>query len=253
MSSDALRLAPVLLGMPVYPSQIWEPSGARRSGSRSEPWAALAVAIVRGVDFVTSAAQIARRQLSRPLPRRWAHTRGVARRAASLRPILGPDADLVHAAAWLHDVGYAPNLVTTGFHPLDGTRYLRDVEGLDPQLCHLVAHHTHARIEAAERGLADELNTEFPAGFPVNVTGASTSTDVHPADALTYCDITTSPDGDQVAAEDRLAEIHARYGPGHVVTQFVTAAAPYIKATVDTVERALAQTHDTRSGTRHDD
>jgi hypothetical protein len=30
-------------------------------------------------------------------------------------------------AAYLHDVGYAPDLVTTGFHLLDGARYLRSL------------------------------------------------------------------------------------------------------------------------------
>ena len=32
--------------------------------------------------------------------------------------------------------------------------------------------------------------------------------------ALTYCDMTTSPDGEPVAADERLAEIRDRYGPG---------------------------------------
>jgi len=26
----------------------------------------------------------------------------------------------LEAAAWLHDIGYAPDLVVSGFHPLDG-------------------------------------------------------------------------------------------------------------------------------------
>ncbi len=29
------------------------------------------------------------------------------------------------AAAYLHDIGYAPELAITGFHPLDGARHLR--------------------------------------------------------------------------------------------------------------------------------
>ena len=28
------------------------------------------------------------------------------------------------AAAWLHDIGYAEELLDTGFHPLDGARFL---------------------------------------------------------------------------------------------------------------------------------
>lgn len=200
---------------------------------------------------MTWAAQVAGRQLAEPLPRRWAHTRGVAARAASLRPILGADAELVIAAAWLHDVGYAPDLIVTGFHPLDGARYLRDVEGADPRVCQLVAHHTFARIEAAERGLDGELNTEFPAGGIDHAAGESASAGVDLADALTYCDVTTSPDGDQVPVEDRLAEIRARYGPDHLVTRFITTAEPYITAAVVTVQQALAQTRGSRPGAWH--
>ena len=37
-------------------------------------------------------------------------------------------------------------------------------------------------------------------------------------DALTYCDMTTDPDGQLVSVDDRLAEISERYGPGHIVT-----------------------------------
>ena len=68
------------------------------------------------------AQQIARVLVQEPLPRRWAHVQGVAARARSLAPVLGADADLMEAAAWLHDIGYAPGLATTGLHQLDGAR-----------------------------------------------------------------------------------------------------------------------------------
>jgi hypothetical protein len=32
--------------------------------------------------------------------------------------------EVLVAAAWVHDIGYAPELLATGFHPLDGARYL---------------------------------------------------------------------------------------------------------------------------------
>lgn len=54
------------------------------------------------------ARDLARKHLETPLPRRWAHTQGVARQARTLAPILGDQADLLEAAAWLHDVGYTP-------------------------------------------------------------------------------------------------------------------------------------------------
>src|SRR5580658_7927283 len=147
-----------------------------------------------------TAQDLARTLLEHSLPKRWAHVQGVAARARSLAPAFGADADLLEAAAWLHDIGYAPGLAQTGLHSLDGARYLRDVQHADPVLCRLVAHHSCAVIEADERGLADLLRREFaPAPRPL-------------ADALTFCDMTTSPDGQQVHVTRRLAEIHHRYG-----------------------------------------
>src|SRR5690349_15476819 len=58
--------------------------------------------------------QLARELLKEPLPRRWAHVQGVANRALGLASVLGADADLLEAAAWLHDIGYAPGLAITG-------------------------------------------------------------------------------------------------------------------------------------------
>ena len=80
------------------------------------------------------AEHLAQALLQEPLPRRWAHVQGVAARARSLAPVLGADADLLEAAAWLHDIGYAPGLAVTGLHALDGARYLRDAQHADALL-----------------------------------------------------------------------------------------------------------------------
>jgi hypothetical protein len=134
--------------------------------------------------------------------------------------MLGDDADLLEAAAWLHDIGYAPDLDGTGFHPLDGARYLRDVEHADPRLCSLVAHHSCADIEAEERGLADDLAREF------------LRLEVILEDALAYCDMTTTPTGHVVSVQDRLSEIVERYGPGDIVTRFIRKAGPDLVSSV---------------------
>jgi putative nucleotidyltransferase with HDIG domain len=160
------------------------------------------------------AERLARKLLEGPLPRRWAHVQGVAAQARSLAPMLGDDADLLEAAAYLHDIGYAPDLDTTGFHPLDGARYLRDVAHADLRLCSLVAHHSCARMEAEERGLVDDLNREF------------LRPDAVLEDALACCDMTTTPTGHVVAVHDRLSEIAERYGPGDIVTRFIRKAGP---------------------------
>jgi putative nucleotidyltransferase with HDIG domain len=168
--------------------------------------------------------------LQEPLPRRWAHVQGVATRARSLAPVLGADADLLEAAAWLHDVGYAPSLAVTGLHQLDGARYLRDAQHADAMLCRLAAHHSCAIIEAGERGLADVLSSEFdPAPYALS-------------SVLTYCDMTTSPDGEPVPAGQRLAEIHDRYGPGHLVSRSIRRATPVILRAVEQVRQRAART-----------
>ncbi|MGW5689266.1 HD domain-containing protein [Nonomuraea sp. NPDC003754] len=174
------------------------------------------------------ARDLAQRLLEPTLPRRWAHTQGVAGRAASLVPILSDEADTLIAAAYLHDIGYAPDLVDTGFHPLDGARYLRDVIKADDALCRLVAHHSCAVNEALNRNLYDALTSEFDEERPELV------------EALTYCDMTTGPDGRHLEVAERLAEIHSRYGPEHLVSRSIATSTPSILAAVKAVEAALA-------------
>ncbi|WP_075020578.1 HD domain-containing protein [Actinomadura madurae] len=173
------------------------------------------------------ARDLARKHLETPLPRRWAHTQGVARQARTLAPFLGNEANLLEAAAWLHDVGYAPDLVDTGFHPLDGARYLRDAHHADDHLCRLVAHHSCALIEARERELATELTSEFGAEPPeLN-------------QPLTYCDMTTTPQGEPVPVLERLNEIRERYGPNHLVTRCIWLAEPQLRAAVQSVQHSV--------------
>ena len=173
---------------------------------------------------------LARALLREPLPRRWTHVQGVAARARGLASVLGADADLLEAAAWLHDIGYAPSLATTGLHQLDGARYLRDAQHADALLCRLAAHHSCAIIEAGERGLADILSSEFDPAPDVL------------ASVLTCCDMTTSPDGQPVRVERRLAEIHDRYGPGHLVSRSIQRATPMILRAVEQVRQRADQT-----------
>lgn len=175
---------------------------------------------------VSGAEDLAEARLAASLPRRWRHVRSVGRRARWVAKTLDLPDELV-AAAWLHDIGYAPELVDTGFHPLDGARFLRSVD-VDPRVVSLVAYHSCAQIEAEVRGLGALLAVEFSPGDPAL------------ADALLYCDMTTGPDGDYVRPADRLVEIRGRYGPGHEATRFVKLAAPEILATAGRVEELLA-------------
>lgn len=175
------------------------------------------------MSLVDWAYEVASEKLASPLPRRWAHVQGVARQARGLAATVGSDSELLEACAVLHDVGYAPELVDTGFHPLDGAAFLVTA-GAPDRLIHLVAHHSYAALEADLRGLSEELADFHDERGSVR-------------DALWYCDITTSPDGETVLAEDRIAEIKSRYGPEHLVTIFITSAAPELLAAVGRTQR----------------
>ena len=61
--------------------------------------------------------------------------------------------------------------------------------------------------------------------------------------ALTYCDMTTSPDGELVPVEQRLAEIHDRYGSGHLVSRSIQRATPMILRAVEQVHQQSRPDH----------
>ncbi|MGW2853400.1 HD domain-containing protein [Streptomyces sp. NPDC001215] len=166
--------------------------------------------------------------LADSLPRRWAHSQRVYSQALTLAPMLGEDAELLAAAAIAHDIGYARAAVDTGQHMIDGARYLRDVAGADPRLCSVVAFHTSSSWEASELRLEDAL-TEFEPAEPELV------------DAITYCDLTSSPVGDLTDPAERLSEVLERYGPEHVVFRAVSAARPELMARVARVRRRRAE------------
>ncbi|MGX7827740.1 HD domain-containing protein [Actinokineospora sp. 24-640] len=150
--------------------------------------------------MILDAQELALRLLP-PLGRRWEHVQAVAKQADDLRPsvmALGEAAaQVLVAAAWLHDIGYAPEVDVTGFHPLDGARYLERL-GCSRQLVCLVAHHSGARFEAEERGLSAELAAFELEDSPI-------------MDALVTADMTTGPDGTRLTYRERIAEILSRY------------------------------------------
>lgn len=184
-----------------------------------------AMAIGSLVVNVQQARSLAHKHLATDLPKRWRHVQGVARRASEIAPSIGDPDDVLVCAAWLHDIGYAPSVVSSGFHPLDGAQFLR-ATGISLRVASLVAHHSSAVLEADLRGLAVQL-AEFD-----DERGAI-------RDALWYCDITTSPDGEPVSATDRIEEIKRRYGSEHLVTRFITLATPGLSAAVSRTEQLL--------------
>jgi HD domain len=161
-----------------------------------------------------------------PLGDRWNHVRAVGQRAHFVGAILGQeDRRYLVAAAYLHDIGYAPDLQRTGLHQLDGAGYIRAL-GAERLAC-LVAHHSEARFEIRLRGFGDAL-----AAYKREESWVS--------DALTYCDLTTGPTGLPMTFEDRVAEVEQRYGEGEIVDA-LRQATPYLLGAIERTEDRLRQ------------
>jgi putative nucleotidyltransferase with HDIG domain len=175
------------------------------------------------------AARTLSRELLRDLPERWWHTTSVAARAAELSVTVPPtDRDILIAAAWLHDVGYSPALHETGFHALDGARYL-ERHGWSPRVCALVAHHSGAWFVAGALGLQQALG-----GFTRELSAV--------ADALAYADQTVGPTGQRLPIGQRMAEAVGRHGSGSAQARVHGARRAHLLAAANRVEQRLRRT-----------
>ncbi len=166
-----------------------------------------------------AARELARALLARAAPRRWRHVQAVAAEARRLADRAGIEPAAVTCAAWLHDIGYAQSLHDSGFHPLDGARYLR-AHGWDGEICRLVAHHTDAAQRVERQDLADLLNAEFPC-----IDGIE-------RDILWTADVTTGPTGERVTLDERIDEIVNRYGVDSGHSRSLMSSRPALAAAV---------------------
>jgi hypothetical protein len=114
----------------------------------------------------------------------------------SLAAGFGADADLVEAAAWLHDIGYTADLATAGLHALYGAATC--VTPSTPMPCR--AGRSHTNLAPSSRPAKADSPTSFLEFEPTPQALSS-----------------VLPDGEPEPVEKRLAEKHHRYGPGHLV------------------------------------
>lgn len=164
---------------------------------------------------------------------RLPHVRAAGFLAGQLGPLLDrAEADLLVAAATLHDIGYSAHVRHTGFHPLDGGLHLAR-SGFSERLAALVAHHSLAHVMAPPE-LAGELCARFPREESLLV------------DALVYADMHSAPDGRIIRGEDRLADIGARRPFPHEVER-----AHGLRAAMGRVGAAILESASSREAGRH--
>jgi hypothetical protein len=166
-------------------------------------------------------------ELLSPLPERLRHTVGVAERAGRLAATVeAGDRPVLVAAAWLHDIGYAPAVRMSLFHPLDGPSYLAG-RGWQLRVCSLVAHHSGAVFVARVRGLQERLSV-----FTIEESAVM--------DALTYADQTVGPDGRPMTSESRMSDMLSRHGLDSPSGRAHEQRAPYLRAVAARAQARLA-------------
>jgi hypothetical protein len=107
--------------------------------------------------------------------------------------------DILLAAAWLHDTGYADALRDTGFHPIDDAHHLQTVE-CPSRIVGLVAHPSAARCVARARGLTEQVACFTQGTSPVS-------------DALIYADQTVGPHEGVMTVDQCPADMLRWHGP----------------------------------------
>jgi hypothetical protein len=155
------------------------------------------------------------------------HVLAVGAKARRIASAFDPrHAEMLVASAYLHDIGYAPALVDTGLHQIDGARWLRS-QGHE-ELANLVAHHSAAHVELRLRGRLELL---APYSRPPHDLAA----------ALAYCDITTGPQGQDVTLDERITEVGVRRGRDSVVSRALVTALPELEEAVAWTSDRLAE------------
>jgi len=138
------------------------------------------------------------------------------------------ETDVVVAAAWLHDIGYAIALRDTGFHPVDGASLLRQAQCWPDSVVTLVAHHSGASFTAEADGLQEVL-------------AAHPAPERHRLDVLTFADQTVGPNGATMTVPERLAEMLTRQGPQSGNARAHAQRGPYLLSVERRVKAALRE------------
>lgn len=132
------------------------------------------------------------------------------------------DLDLAECAALLHDIGYWPPIAHTGFHPIDGARFLEQ-EG-EQEIPRIIVGHSCSPEEGELRG------------FP----GICSDPGLI-AKLITYWDVQVQQGGAVVSYDERLQDILARYGTESIVGQANLKAKPRIETLLMEVKQVLGE------------
>ncbi|MFD1721369.1 HD domain-containing protein [Amnibacterium endophyticum] len=183
-------------------------------------------------DGMVGRARLLSRELLREDPQRMAHSAGVAHVVGRTATALAlPERDLLVAAAWLHDVGYASPAVRRRVHGVDDA-VRAEAAGMPPLVVELVAHHSCAVLEARRAGVHDVLRRFAPPPAPL-------------MDVLDHADAVVSKQGLPRTSTIRLWEAVHRHQDDRIRYEALLVALPARERAVRRVEARLAESRRT--------
>jgi len=156
-------------------------------------------------------------------PKRVAHVLEISRRVretAEKLGLRGAQLELAECAALLHDIGYWEPIAKTGFHPIDGARFLEEHQ--EPELAAYIIGHSCSPEEG-------ELS-----GFPGIRQDPSLI-----AKLITYWDVQVKQGGEVVSYSERFADIISRYGEACIVGKANVLAKPRIEQLIREIDDQL--------------
>ena len=172
--------------------------------------------------------ELCRSLLEAELPRRWAHSQGVARQAAGIGHALNGAGALVESAAWLHDIGYASPLALSASIRSMGRATCETTRSVIVA-CGRSSPTTRAHSSRRRAGARRPTCRRVPIGDVEAVLARG-------ADLLRH-DTSRRRDRD---VKQRLEEILTRYPEDHVVHRAISSGAE-LRAQVDIVIATLSR------------
>lgn len=143
-----------------------------------------------------------------------------ARDINELNPGFNIDETLAYCAGLVHDIGYLEDIADTGFHPLDGYRFL--LRSGFPELARRIVGHGCA-IEEAEL-----LGITLPEGIDDLI-----------ARLITYWDMQVRTGGEIAGYEIRLRDVLTQYGEDSLIGRANRCARPRIEQIIEQINRLL--------------
>jgi hypothetical protein len=167
-----------------------------------------------------------------PEENRYHHILGVVRNMEELLPKLDLNEEVkkeLIQAAFLHDIGYNPELNKNNFHPLDGAIFAQQSGFSKPVIAAILFHsEAYETVKKARTDLLDIYETNKP---------LLDEQDRLFIDLITYCDVQTSPQGEKISLEERVQDVVNRYGEDHLVSQMMIFCKPKYQNTIERVNK----------------